>query len=680
MQITHVALGGCLRSAPVPYGLTEDTGGHVAYVLGVAQAQARQPGVSMVRIVTRLFEDPSLGPRFALPREVVAPGCEIVRIATANRAYLAKEALEAELPAFADALIADLRARPRLPDVIHAHFADAAFVARRVEAALGVPHVYTAHSLGLDKRAATGAAPPALRRRIEAEDAAIAGARAVIGSSRDECERQLLAYPSARAARIHKVAPGIPLPVPGDAAAPTGWIDRFLTDPAKPMVLAVARPVAKKNLAGLVDLFGADPGLRARANLVLLAGLRRGVDGAGEAARVHRDVLAAIDRHDLYGHVAYPREHDQAQVAQLYLRAARSGGVFANPALTEPFGLTIQEAAAYGLPVVATCHGGPGDIVAELGHGVTADPTDPPAFAAAIRDLLDDAPRRARYARTGSARALASGWGRHAARTLSILRGVLAPVLARAAPRRLVVCDIDNTLTGCRDGAAAFAAWRARATDVHVAVATGRSLPEARAVLAEWGLPEPDTFVTSVGTEIYRRDAEGALDLDRAFEAATLEGWPRDAIAATIARLPCRDGLAPQAEVEQRAGKLSYFATVATAREVHRALAKAGLGAKVVHSHDRLLDVLPPLAGKGAAVRHLLGVLALPAEACTCFGDSGNDLDFADAGLPTVFVANHAAELARHRGRPNVRIAGRPHAWGVLEALGHAPADVRRSA
>ena len=674
MRIMHLALGGCLRAAPVPFGLTEDTGGHVAYVLGAAEAQARLPGVAGVRIVTRLFDEPALGERFARPREAAGPGCEIVRIDSGNRAYLAKEALEAELPAFAEALVGWLRREPARPDVIHAHFSDAAWVARRVRDALGIPYVYTAHSLGLDKLQAMEApASPALRRRIESEDAAIGGAVAVIGSSRDECERQLVAYPSARAARIHKIPPGIHLPAPADPEAPTEWVDRFLADPSLPMVLAIARPVEKKNLAGLVEMFGRHPDLRLGANLVLLAGLRTGCEGPGEAARVHRAIAEAIDRHDLHGRVAWPRTHSQAQVAQLYRRAAEGGGVFVNPAWTEPFGLTIQEAASYGLPVVATCHGGPGDIVAELGHGVTADPHDPDAFAGAIAALLADGPRREGHARTGAARALAFGWARHAARAVAVMREAVRPTLPPARPARLVVCDIDNTLTGSREGARAFAAWRAGAGDAHFAVATGRSLSEARSVMADWGLPEPDSWVTSVGTEVYRRDAEGALALDAGFHEATAACWPREAVAARIASLPAHLDLALQPEVEQRAGKLSFYASVDAARHVHRALARADLPAKVVHSHGNLLDVLPPGAGKGAAVHHLLGALGLPVAACTCFGDSGNDVDFIDAGLPTVLVANHAAELYHHRARPNVRVARRAHAWGVLDVVAAAP-------
>ena len=44
-----------------------------------------------------------------------------------------------------------------------------------------------------------------------------------------------------------------------------------------------------------------------------------------------------------------------------------------NPALTEPFGLTLIEAAACGLPVVATNDGGPIDILGRCRNGLLVD-------------------------------------------------------------------------------------------------------------------------------------------------------------------------------------------------------------------------------------------------------------------------------------------------------------------
>ena len=63
-------------------------------------------------------------------------------------------------------------------------------------------------------------------------------------------------------------------------------------------------------------------------------------------------------------------------------------GVFVNPALQEPFGLTVIEAAAHGVPTVATKNGGPVDIMATLHHGVVVDPTDSDAIAVALLKIL----------------------------------------------------------------------------------------------------------------------------------------------------------------------------------------------------------------------------------------------------------------------------------------------------
>lgn len=44
--------------------------------------------------------------------------------------------------------------------------------------------------------------------------------------------------------------------------------------------------------------------------------------------------------------------------------------------LQEPFGLTLIEAAAHGVPIVATTNGGPVDIIHTLHNGILVDPTD----------------------------------------------------------------------------------------------------------------------------------------------------------------------------------------------------------------------------------------------------------------------------------------------------------------
>jgi sucrose-phosphate synthase len=64
--------------------------------------------------------------------------------------------------------------------------------------------------------------------------------------------------------------------------------------------------------------------------------------------------------------------------------------VFINPAFIEPFGLTLIEAAAHGLPMVATKNGGPVDIHRVLDNGLLIDPHDQQSIADALLKLVAD--------------------------------------------------------------------------------------------------------------------------------------------------------------------------------------------------------------------------------------------------------------------------------------------------
>lgn len=677
MRVLTLALGGCLKAPPVAYGLTEDTGGHIAYVLGAARALAATPGISDVEIVTRQFDDPVLGPEYARACEPMADNLRIVRIDSGNRQYLAKEALAADRKAFTAALIRYLADQPRLPDVIHAHFADAADVAIAVRESFGIPFVYTAHSLGIDK-AATGAVDGSQERglaaRIAEERRAIRAADAIVASSRDECERQLPAYGPVSTGRIHRLRPGIDHaePTAADLAAAQGLLVPFLRDPSRPIVLAVARPVRKKNLLGLVEAFAASATLRATANLVILAGLRDGLANCrGEQREVMDEIVDAIDRHDLHGQVAWPRRHTHAQVAALYALARRSRGVFVNPALNEPYGLTLIEAASHGLPVVATDSGGPRDIVAEIEHGLLVDPRSTPAIAQAIERVLTRPALWAHFSANARRRSAEMTWESYAtgfanlARRLTIQSPGQSPAVGER-PRRLLLSDIDNTLTGCRIGAGRLARYlqrHARATAF--GVATGRAFTDARRLLLEWGLPEPEVIVASVGTEIYWREADG-YRRDRSFDAGLTRDWDARAVDDLLRG---DAALQPQAEAEQHAFKRSYFSAADAAERVRAILADAGLKARVIHSHGRFLDVLPFHAGKAAAMRHVARAMGLPGERVIAAGDSGNDADMLAACPGAVVVANHDRDLAEVAGLAHVYRASRAHAGGVLEGL-----------
>ena len=658
----HIALGGCLRPPPVPYGLTEDTGGHIAYILGAAMAQAGRADVSQVEIVTRAFDAPHLGACHAMARQEVASGCTILRLRTGQGGYLAKEDLDAELPALEEAFLTLIAGQDDRPDILHAHFADAALLARAAARRFGIPWIYSSHSLALDK-AGPGRVEPHLARRIARERSAIADADAIVASSRDEAERQLPAYVPGVEGRVHHIAPGITSVSTTECDRGARLIAPFLRDTAKPIILAIARPIEKKNLAGLLRAYAGSTALQDRANLVILAGLRAGLTTQGaEPDRVTAELFDIVDRNDLWGRVALPRWHDGETVASLYALTAK-GGVFVNPAHHEPFGLTIIEAAHADVPVVATRNGGPADILRALGSGELIDPADSDDIASAIQRVLDDPQRTAKARRAGQVARRRYDWHTWASRVSDVCGALTVPRDCTSGPaRRLLACDIDGTLTGDRGGSRRFAAWHARTgDDTRFCVATGRSIVEARRVLADWALPEPEVFITSVGSEIWRRTGRGQK-LCTDYAAAISAGWDRAETLAVLQAL----GIPFQPAYDQRRWKLSLFGDAADARRIEDALRVRGLRARVVHSHGRLIDVLPHRAGKAAAVRFEAARLGLHDRDCIVAGDSGNDRDMLTEFPHAILPANAAAELADLRHPVRSALA---YADGVLDGL-----------
>ena len=69
------------------------------------------------------------------------------------------------------------------------------------------------------------------------------------------------------------------------------------------------------------------------------------------------------------------------------------------PSVAEPFGLSLVEAMALGVPVVSTRAGGPPEIVREAETGLLVPPGDAPALADAIVSILRDDEARAAMGR-----------------------------------------------------------------------------------------------------------------------------------------------------------------------------------------------------------------------------------------------------------------------------------------
>lgn len=691
-----ISVHGLIRGTEPELGRDADTGGQVQYVLDLARALADHPGVDRVDLMTRQILSTNVDYEYGEPMEQIADKAWIVRLPCGPHRYLRKETLWPYLPQFTDEALQYFRRLRRVPDVIHSHYADAGAVGVRLSKLLDTVLVHTGHSLGRGKKQRMlekGVSHETIEkryrmgRRIAAEEAVLSAADLVIASTDQEVEEQWGQYSGGSRSRMFVISPGVDLerfrpPRRGDRLPPIATeIDRFLSEPKKPLILALQRPDERKNLATLIRAYAEHPKLRSTANLGLVIGTREDISELPTAQRkILTKMLLLIDRYDLHGSVAYPKSHRTEDVPDLYRLAAMRHGVFVNPALTEPFGLTLIEAAASGLPMVATDDGGPKAIIAACRNGLLVNALDADAVADALYDVLSDRKAWRRRSKAGVRGAYGFSWKGHVDRYLKAVRQRIRTRGRRRSARlpqhplivadRLIVCDIDYTLTGDHEALDRFRDWlNANRSEVAFGIATGRVLSSTINALEEWRIPRPDVLITAVGSELYY-GRQGFVD-DVGWRRLIDRKWEPENLRRLLAGVP---GLRIQPKVDQRRFKLSYFIDPEKApsiAEIRRRIRAAGLEARVIYSHETYLDLLPARASKGGALKYLAHRWGLPLEHLLVAGDSGNDAEMLTSGALGVVVGNYSPELEGLRGRPKVYFATAEHADGILEGIEH---------
>lgn len=697
LYLLLISVHGLIRGHNLELGNDADTGGQTKYVVELARALGQCEQVARVDLLTRRIVDEQVSDDYSRSLEKLDEKVQIVRLDAGPDEYIAKEQLWDFLDNFADRALEYVRELGSNPHLIHSHYADAGYVGTRMANMLGVPLVHTGHSLGRVKRRrllAHGLKRDEIEerynmsRRINAEEDTLGAAELVITSTYQEIEEQYELYDYYQPQSMRIIPPGTDMQLfyPPDGSEydcdifPA--ISRFLNQPEKPMILALSRPDARKNIATLVDAYGESAELQQAANLVIIAGNRVDVADMEDGAQdVLTDILLRIDKHDLYGRVAYPKHHRADDVPVIYRLATASRGVFVNPALTEPFGLTLIEAAASGLPIVATEDGGPVDIINNCNNGLLIDPLDKAQITSQLLRILGDMSTWQEYADNGLAGVRRHySWTAHAETYLQAIAPLLErsetvvrrqlPLRSRLYHDRTIITDIDQNLLGDTESLADFVdVIKANRKCTTFAVATGRRLDDALRIFKRYGIPQPDLLITSLGTEIHYAPR---LTADTGWSLHIDHYWNPKAIRHILADVP---GLELQPRDEQSRFKISYYIDPALAPdtdEINSLLHRNEQAVNVFYSFGQFLDIVPVRASKGFALRWFADQWDISLDHVLAAGGSGADEDMMRGNTQAVVVSNrHNEELSELTDVERIYYARQPYAAGILEAIRH---------
>lgn len=701
------SIHGLIRWFNPELGRDADTGGQTKYVIELAKALSANENVETVELITRLINDKNLSEDYSQTIEELDAKCRIVRLKCGGGKYLRKEHLWNHLEEFVDKSIKHIKSSGRLPDIIHSHYADSGFVCTELSKFFGIPFVHTGHSLGraklrkllseglnfneVEKRYKLG-------NRIKVEEEIINYADAIITSTSQEIQMQYGEYENLSAVKSFKVIPPgtdidkfYPynnLQFEDDAEKIRDTIEaklkRFFMNIDKPLILTLCRPDKRKNISALIKAYGEDSELQQKANLAIFAGIRQDIMTMEENEReVLTEILLLMDKYNLYGKMAIPKRHDtEHEVPELYRIAARSGGVFVNAALTEPFGLTLIEAASCGLPVVATDDGGPKDIIDNCKNGILVDVSEEQNISKAIKKIISSRELWQKYSDNGIKNVRKHyTWKAHTDKYIDEITVLFKRYYQEKIAvvntgrklldmKRLIISDIDHTLLGDQKSLDEFRVLLSKLPrEIGFGVATGRTVDSAYNVLKDNDVPLPIVIISSVGSEIYYNYKDEWI-YSTGWDAHISQFWNKEKIIDVLKSLGF---LQRQEEDKQRKFKVSYYMEENKDRllRVKQTLLKNKIKANVIFSHEKFLDILPYRASKGKAIRYLSYLWSIENEKILVAGDSGNDEEMLKGDLLGVVVANYSAELEKIKGCRRVYFAGRTYAGGIIEGIEH---------
>ena len=265
---------GLIRFSNPEIGRDKDTGGQVKYVLELLESLSQHPAVRKVDLFTRKIADKRVSSAYDKEIETVNNKARIVRMTCGGNSYRQKESLWDYLDEFVDKTIRFIEKQDDFPDIVHGHYADGNYIAGQISEVYGVPFIATGHSLGRNKKnilLQQGLTSEkinekfSMKHRIAVEEDVLKTADTVLVSTKHIIDSQYSLYENYKHAKFKVVPPGVNT----DLFYPfyrfdmpsykmsieqeqivyrvNADIERFLFNPAKPLILSIGRADKRKN-------------------------------------------------------------------------------------------------------------------------------------------------------------------------------------------------------------------------------------------------------------------------------------------------------------------------------------------------------------------------------------------------------------------------------------------------
>jgi len=220
----------------------------------------------------------------------------------------------------------------------------------------------------------------------------------------------------------------------------------------------------------------------------------------------------------------------------------------------------------------------------------------------------------------------------------------------------LLVCDLDDTLTGDKKGIRKFNEI-ITSKKFCLAYSSGRYKASMTTLIVRAGLINPEFMIANLGTEIY---CAPDWNKDEEWEKLIQKNWEKEKIASVIEEFDL------QRQPYDKKFVIPYY-TEDKAKVKNIEAKIRACNAKVIHTGKQFLDIIPESAGKGNAAKYLGSKLELP---IICCGDSENDEEMLEKSDYGILVGNAPIHLRKEMSKhSHVYVAEAFYVMGVIEGL-----------